>query len=48
MSPEYAVAANLSIAVQFTVVCTLLVYFLLLRNTVRLEEVRLWSAAWDS
>jgi len=46
MSPEYALAAKLSIAVQFTVVTTLLVYFLLLRNTVRLEEVRLWSAAW--
>lgn len=46
MSPEYAIAARLSIAVQFTVVTTLLVYFLLLRKTVRLEEVRLWSAAW--
>ena len=46
MTPEYALIARLSIAVQFTVVTTLLVYFLLLRNTVRLEEVRLWSAAW--
>jgi len=46
MNAEYAIIANLSIAVQFTVVTTLLVYFLLLRNTVRLEEVRLWSAAW--
>jgi len=46
MNAEYALVANLSIAVQFTVVTTLLVYFLLLRNTVRLEEVRLWSAAW--
>lgn len=46
MTPEYALVARLSIAVQFTVVSTLLVYFLLLRNTVRLEEVRLWSAAW--
>ncbi len=46
MTPETALAAKLSIAVQFTVVTTLLVYFLLLRNTVRLEEVRLWSAAW--
>ena len=46
MAPEFALIARLSIAVQFTVVVTLLVYFLLLRNTVRLEEVRLWSAAW--
>lgn len=48
MTPEYAIVAKLSISVQFTVVITLLVYFLLLRNTVRLEEVRLWSAAWFS
>jgi len=48
MTPEFAVAAKLSITVQFAVVTTLLVYFLLLRNTVRLEEVRLWSAAWFS
>ncbi len=48
MSPETAIAAKLSIAVQFSVVTTLLVYFLLLRKTVRLEEVRLWSAAWFS
>jgi len=46
MSPEYAIVATVSIAVQFTVVATLLVYFLLLRKTVRLEEVRLWTAAW--
>ncbi len=46
MTPEYALIARLSITVQFTVVITLLVYFLLMRNTVRLEEVRLWSAAW--
>ena len=46
MNAEYALVAQLSIAVQFTVVITLFVYFLLLRNTVRLEEVRLWSAAW--
>jgi len=46
MTPEYDLVARLSIAVQFTVVTTLLVYFLVLRNTVRLEEVRLWSAAW--
>jgi len=46
MSPEYTIVARVSIAVQFTVVATLLVYFLLLRKTVRLEEVRLWTAAW--
>ena len=46
MTPEYALIARLSIAVQFTVATTLLVYFLFLRSTVRLEEVRLWSAAW--
>ncbi len=46
MTPEYALIARLSIAVQFTVVSTLLVYFFLLRNTIRLEEIRLWSAAW--
>ena len=46
MNAEFSTVASLSIAVQFTVVATLLVYFLLLRNTVRLEEVRLWSAAW--
>lgn len=46
MNPEYALIAQLSIAVQFAVVATLLVFFLLLRTTVRLEEVRLWSAAW--
>ena len=46
MSPEYAIVARVSIAVQFTVIATLLVYFLLLRKTVRLEEVRLWTAAW--
>lgn len=48
MTPELAIAAKLSITVQFAVVTTLLVYFLLLKNTVRLEEVRLWSAAWFS
>ena len=46
MSSEYALVARVSIAVQFKVIATLLVYFLLLRKTVRLEEVRLWSAAW--
>lgn len=46
MIPEYALIARLSIAAQFTVVTTLMVYFLLLRNTVRLEEARLWAAAW--
>lgn len=46
MDSEYALVARLSIVVQFAVVATLLVYFLLLRRTVRLEEVRLWSAAW--
>ncbi|MCU0305891.1 MAG: diguanylate cyclase [Thermoanaerobaculales bacterium] len=46
MSANPAVVAELSIAVQFTVVTTLLVYFLLLRGMVRLEEVRVWSAAW--
>ena len=48
MTPEFTIAAKLSITVQFAVVTTLLVYFLLLKNTVRLEEVRLWSAAWFS
>jgi diguanylate cyclase (GGDEF)-like protein len=46
MNPELALVARLSITVQFAVVTTLLVYFLLLRVTVQLEEVRLWSAAW--
>lgn len=46
MNTEHEVVAALSIAVQFAVVVTLFVYFTLLRNTVRLEEVRLWSAAW--
>ncbi len=46
MSPEVAIVARVSIAVQFTVITTLLFYFLLLRKTVRLEEVRLWTAAW--
>lgn len=46
MSPEYANVAIVSIAVQFTVVATVLAYFLLLRKTVRLEEVRIWTAAW--
>jgi diguanylate cyclase (GGDEF)-like protein len=38
--------ARLSLSVQFSVVLTLLVFFLLLRRTVPLEEVRLWSMAW--
>jgi len=46
MSPELALVARLSIAVQFTVVSTLVVYFLVLRSTVRLEEARFWAAAF--
>ncbi len=46
MTPELALAARISIAMQFVVVTTLMVYFLLLRNTVRLEEARLWAGAW--
>jgi len=46
MTPEFALVARLSIAVQFTVVSTLVVYFLVLRSTVRLEEARLWAAAF--
>jgi len=48
MDSQYLLISQLSIAVQFTVVVTLLLYFLLLRKTVRLAEVRLWSAAWFS
>jgi diguanylate cyclase (GGDEF)-like protein len=46
MTPEFALVARLSITVQFTVVTTLVVYFLVLRNTVRLEEARLWAMAF--
>lgn len=46
MSPEHSFVSTLSVVVQFAVVATLFVYFVLLRRTVRLEELRLWSAAW--
>ncbi len=46
MAPDFALAERLAIVVQLTVVVTLFAYFWLLRRTVRLEEVRLWSAAW--
>lgn len=48
MDTQNPLISQLSIAVQFTVVVTLLLYFLLLRRTVRLAEIRLWSAAWFS
>ena len=37
---------RISIAVQFAVVATLFVYFMLLGRTIRLREVRLWQLAW--
>lgn len=46
METGFAIAERLAIVVQFTVVGTLFVYFWLLRRTIRLEEVRLWTAAW--
>jgi diguanylate cyclase (GGDEF)-like protein len=46
METGFVIVERLAIFVQFTVVVTLFAYFLLLRRTIRLEEVRLWTAAW--
>jgi diguanylate cyclase (GGDEF)-like protein len=46
MESGFAIAERLAIVVQFTVVVTLFAYFWLLRRTIRLEEVRLWTLAW--
>jgi diguanylate cyclase (GGDEF)-like protein len=46
MENGFVVVERLAIIVQFTVVVTLFAYFWVLRRTVRLEEVRLWTGAW--
>jgi diguanylate cyclase (GGDEF)-like protein len=41
-----AMVAKWSVAAQFGIVCILAVFFAVLARTVKLEEVRLWTAAW--
>jgi diguanylate cyclase (GGDEF)-like protein len=46
MEDIVSVLNRLSIAVQFAVVMSLFIYFLLLKQMVKLREVRLWMYAW--
>jgi diguanylate cyclase (GGDEF)-like protein len=46
LNPDYVLLARVSVGVQLATVVLLAAFFVALTRTVRLQEVRLWAAAW--